>query len=57
VFDFTLIPEAVNAVPTHSWLTEDSLTDRPLTRSELRIALRRAEARVSRLRGLLNPEN
>jgi hypothetical protein len=57
VFDFTRIPEALNAVPSHMWLTEDGLTDRPLTRSELRAALRRAEAHVSRLRVQLNPES
>ena len=57
MFEFTLIPEALNAVPTHTWLTEDGLTDRPLTRSELRKALRRAEAHASRLRVQLNPES
>ena len=57
MFEFTLIPEALNAVPTHTWLTEDCLTDRPLTRSELRAALRRAEAHASRLRVQLNPES
>ena len=57
VFEFTMIPEALNAVPSHTWLTEDGLTDRPLTRSELRAALRRAEAHASRLRIQLNPES
>ena len=57
VFEFTMIPEALNAVPSHTWLTEDGLTDRPLTRSELRAALRRAEAHANRLRIQLNPES
>ena len=57
VFEFTMIPEALNAVISHTWLTEDGLTDRPLTRSELRAALRRAEAHASRLRIQLNPES
>ena len=57
MFEFALIPEALNAVPTHTWLTEDGLTDRPLSRAELRAALRRAEANASRLRVQLNPES
>ena len=56
MFEFTLIPEAVDAIPTSAWLTGVRLREQPPTRQELRIALRRAEARVSNLRAQLSPE-
>jgi hypothetical protein len=56
MLDFTSIPEALDAVPSHTWLSRDDVPETSSSRSELRAALKRAEAQVSRLRAQLNPE-
>jgi hypothetical protein len=53
---FALIPEAVEAVPTHMWVLPEHVTDSPSSRRALRAALRRAEKQVKRLRAELSPD-
>jgi hypothetical protein len=53
---FAMNPAALEAMPTHTWLTAGDVRESPPNRTELRAALRRAEAHVRLLRSLLSPE-
>lgn len=54
-FTFTDMVEAVDAMPTHTWLIREHLQDDVSSRSDLWKALGRAEREVHRLRALLEP--
>jgi hypothetical protein len=54
-FTFTGIPEALDAIPSHTWLAPTKRREIDQVRtSDLWSALRRAEARVRELRALLD---
>jgi hypothetical protein len=53
---FALIPGALEAVPTHTWIAAEDVFERPVSRADLRAALKRAEINVKALRARLNPD-
>jgi hypothetical protein len=53
---FDLIPGALEAVPTHTWIVAEDVFERPVSRADLRAALKRAEINVKALRARLNPD-
>lgn len=53
---FGLIPGALEAMPSHSWIGAEDVLETPTSRAELRAALKRAEIRVRELKLRLNPD-
>ena len=53
---FALIPGAIEAMPSHTWVYPGDVIEKPLNREELRAALRRAEAHLRLLRTQLNSD-
>ena len=53
---FALIPGALEAMPSHTWISSNEVIEREPSRLELRAAVRRAEAHLRLVRARLNPE-